>query len=95
MFQSQVDKIVTDFFDEQNLSLPKKSTWENVDANIFKIIDGKRILFDDDKSLFNQLQKEGFGVSREDVALRMNSSEIHIDIKSLFSKIELMAPREE
>jgi predicted ATPase len=100
LFQSAIDSTITNFFANENLTLPANSTWENVEANVFKVVDGKRLLFSDPKSLFNMLREKGFGlkkadsnnISREDIALQMKPSEIHKDIKSLFSKLEGILP---
>lgn len=48
-------EIVDNFFNEQNLSLPKGSSWRDIKANIFKVIDGKKILFEQEDSLFQRI----------------------------------------
>jgi len=89
LFFSPYIKLIEDFFGEQNLTLPKNSTWENVKANIFEIVDGKKILFEMNDSLFQQiLKKYQLKINREAVALAMQVDEIHQDIKEFFRKLE-------
>ena len=96
LFWTVITSTVSEFFANENLTLPSNSTWENVEANVFKVVDGKRLLFSDPRSLFNLLREKGFDLkkttinskNREDIALRMLPSEIHSDIKILFNKLE-------
>lgn len=82
--------IIDTFFTEQNLTLPQNKSWNNVSANIFAIIDGKKILFENDDSLFQRLHKmnNDIKVNRIAVASAMTKDEIHNDIIELFSKLE-------
>ncbi len=56
LFMQPVLQAIDDFFVGQNLTLPPGRTWRNVGANVFSAVDGKRILFEDDNSLFQQLR---------------------------------------
>ena len=83
--------IVNDFFESQNLTLPRNATWHTVNANIFSIIDGKKILFSNPNSLFNQILAKSNGqlkISRQNVALAMRPEEIHQDIYDFFQKLK-------
>jgi Fe-S cluster assembly ATPase SufC len=82
--------IVDDFFASQNLTLPPKKKWGDLDANVFKVVDGKKILFDSEKSLFRQLSANDLELhlTREGVAGAMIGEEIHQDVKDLFKKIK-------
>jgi hypothetical protein len=82
-------QIVNKFFADQNLTLPVGWTWRNVTANIFSAVDGKRILFEDDDSLFQMLRKEApeSPVVREQVALNMTADEIHEDVHRFISSL--------
>lgn len=83
--------IVNDFFESQNLTLPRNATWRTVDANIFSIIDGKKILFSNPNSLFNQILIKSNGqlkISRQNIALSMHPEEIHQDIYDFFQKLK-------
>lgn len=90
LFAAPFLPIIDDFFAEQNLNLPPNKTWRNVTANIFKVVDGKRILFESDDSLFHQLQDGDPTVTllREDIALTMQADEIHEDVHRFFAKLK-------
>lgn len=82
--------IIDNFFIEQNLTLPPNKSWNNVSANIFAIVDGKKILFENKDSLFNRLHQinSDIKVNRAAVASAMIQEEIHNDIIELFAKLE-------
>lgn len=94
LFAQDVLKIIDIFFTEQNLTLPPGKTWRHVVANIFSVVDGKRILFEDDDSLFHQLQHSSIKLIREEVAMNMLADEIHEDVHNFIRKL-LMLTREE
>ena len=77
------------FFAEQNLTLPPGKPWRHVVANIFSMVDGKRILFEDDNSLFHQLQQHSLSIKliREEVAMNMVADEIHEDVHQSMEKL--------
>jgi hypothetical protein len=77
------------FFAEQNLTLPPGKNWRNVTANVFEVVDGKRILFENDDSLFHGLRQSVPPVEliRENVAAAMLADEIHDDVHGFFSKL--------
>ncbi|MEI3553712.1 MAG: AAA family ATPase [Alistipes senegalensis] len=80
-------EIINEFFESQNLTLPRNANWRTVNANIFTIIDGKRILFSDQNSLFNQILTASEGrlkMSRQNIALAMQKEEIHQDVYDFF-----------
>jgi hypothetical protein len=78
------------FFSDQNLTLPPGRSWKSVDANIFKVVDGKRILFENDDSLFQTLRSNDppAELIRESVAASMSADEIHQDVHNLFIKLK-------
>ena len=49
VFTHPLLQIVDRFFIDQNLTLPAGRSWRNVSANIFAVVDGKRILFENDE----------------------------------------------
>ena len=51
LFAESSMKTIDTFFTDQNLTLPAARSWRNVAANIFTVVDGKRILFENDESL--------------------------------------------
>jgi len=77
------------FFVGENLTLPPGKTWRSVAANVFNVVDGKRILFENDESLFQQLKNTMAPVRliREDVARAMQANEIHDDVHDFFGKL--------
>ena len=80
------------FFADENLTLPASKTWRNVSANIFKEVNGKWILFENDTSLFHTLRNGDpkVEVLRERVAAVMTSDEIHEDVHQFFRKLIAM-----
>ncbi len=92
LFLISLKQIVDDFFASENLTIPPNKKWGDLDANVCKVVDGKKILFDSKKSLFNQLRKSNpeLSLTREAVAGAMIKEEIHQDVKDLFKKIEMI-----
>ena len=83
--------IIDSFFRNENLTLPPASNWGNVEASIFKVLDGKKLLFEQADSLFEKLKNEEGGnlkLNRIAVSSHMNPDEIHQDIKDLFLNLE-------
>jgi len=79
--------IIDDFFSEQNLTLPSSSTWRNVKANIFSVVDGKKLLFSNRDSLFHRIKDiddRGLIINRQTVAASMLKEELHQDIIDFF-----------
>lgn len=82
-------RVIDSFFANENLTLPRGQTWQNVSANIFKVVDGKKLLFDAKTALFTKLEGMDPPVKmiREKIAGAMNESEIHEDIVRFFTKL--------
>jgi hypothetical protein len=57
------------------------------------VVDGKRILFENDDSLFHQLRKGSPSVklTREQVAMSMVAEEIHEDVHHFIGKLTALA----
>ncbi|HEY5346029.1 MAG TPA: AAA family ATPase [Verrucomicrobiae bacterium] len=93
VFAAKALTIVDHFFADQNLTLPAGRTWRNVAANVFQVVDGKRILFESQDSLFHQLHvvEPDLYTLREKVAGAMEPEEIHDDVLALFKKLEAAA----
>ena len=89
LFVQPVLQAIDDFFVGQNLTLPPGRTWRNVAANVFSAVDGKRILFEDDNSLFQQLRAGTPPVQliREQIAGSMVADEIHEDVHQFMGKL--------
>jgi hypothetical protein len=96
LFVQPALEVIDDFFVGQNLTLPPKRTWRNVTANVFSAVDGKRILFEDDNSLFQQLRNgaPSLQLVREQIAVTMLADEIHQDVHDFIGKlVTLTRPR--
>lgn len=81
--------LVDEFYASQNLTLPPGRSWRNVDANIFSIVDGKKILFESADSLFQQLNKRhNVKVNRSRVAANFHPDDLHQDVHDFFERLE-------
>jgi hypothetical protein len=89
LFAIPVDQKIADFFTEQNLTLPPGKSWRTVTANVFSVVDGKRILFESDDSLFHRLEggEPSLQLIREDVAMNMTTDELHADVHDFIGKL--------
>jgi hypothetical protein len=89
LFVQPVLQTIDDFFAGQNLTLPPGRTWRDVSANVFSAVDGKRILFEDDDSLFQQLRTGTPSVQllREQIAGIMLADEIHNDVHRFMARL--------
>ena len=92
LFAQTTLKIIDDFFIDQNLTLPPGRTWRLVSANIFSVVNGKNILFENPDSLFQQLRATEPAVKliREAVALCMTAADIHDDVQAFRAKVGAM-----
>ena len=90
VFAQPIKDVVREFFEGENLTLPPRKSWRDVDANVFKIVDGKSILYEDDKSLFQRLRAfdPSIVLIREMVALNMTADEIHDDVQAFFARLK-------
>lgn len=89
LFTQPLLQTIDMFFSDQNLTLPPGKTWRTVTANIFAVLDGKRILFEDNDSLFHTMRRgePSVEVLRERVATAMVADEIHEDVHRFFAKL--------
>jgi hypothetical protein len=86
---SLFSQLIDEFFTEQNLTLPKGFTWGKVKANIFKVVDGKKILFELEDSLFQRIYRAyDEKINRESISLSMKPDEIHVDIINFFERLK-------
>lgn len=81
--------LIDSFFNNENLTLPKNSNWLNLNATIFKVLDGKKLLFENKNSLFEQIRSldNNIKINRLSVANHMKVNELHQDIVSLFENL--------
>ncbi len=84
-----VRKTVTQFFESENLALPRGQTWRSLSASIFQLVDGKKLLFENQNALFVKLRTgdPGVVVLRELVAGAMRADELHEDIHDFFKRL--------
>ena len=96
VFAAKALTVVDRFFTDQNLTLPAGRTWRNVAANVFQVVDGNRLLFESQDSLFHQLRvaEPGLYALREKVAGAMEPEEIHEDVLALFKKLQALAEQD-
>ncbi len=89
LFAQSILQVISEFFAAENLTLPAGKTWRNVTANVFSVVDGKRILFENDHSIFQQLRngEPRVQIIREQVAMSMTVDEIHEDVHHFISKL--------
>ncbi len=88
LFAQPIRKLVFEFFAGENLTLPPSQTWRNVEANVFSVVDGKKLLFENEKSLFQKLRQHDPPIEliREIVAGSMTVNEIHENVQRFFEK---------
>jgi hypothetical protein len=60
-FFKTIEKLIQDFFASENLTLPPNQTWQHVKANIFQVVDGKKLLFKKPDCLFQRVQEKFYG----------------------------------
>ncbi len=92
LFAAEVKSMIMDYFAAENLTLPKGANWKSLSANVFKVVDGKSLLFTGDNALATQLTQHFTNAhpTSEAVALSMMESEIHEDVLALFSKLSAL-----
>ena len=92
LFAEPTLRLIDTFFADQNLTLPPGRNWRNLTANVFTVVDGKRILFEDSQALFHQLKASDPSVTlnREQIALAMTTDEIHDDVHAFIAKLRTM-----
>ncbi len=94
LFLSPYYAVIDEAFQQQNLFLPPKTDWKRVKAQIFSIVDGKKLLFENSDSLFNQLKSVGnneLRMNRTHIASAMLPEEIHEDVDRFFENLEKIA----
>ncbi len=95
IFSSPIRNLIENFFASENLTLPLGQSWRDVRANIFQVVNGKKILFENSDSLFQRLKAYKLPIqtscilelNRETVAASMIGDEIHEDVHKFFDKL--------
>lgn len=91
LFQQPYNDIIDNHFNNENLTLPPKATWKNLNASIFKVLDGKKLLFENRDCLFQKVKNHSDGelkINRISLAQNMSLDEIHQDIENFFENLE-------
>ena len=93
LFLYPVFQMIDEFFTGQNLTLPPGRTWRTVSANVFSVVDGKRLLFENNDSLFHQLRggTPSLQLIREEIAIGMVADELHEDVHQFIAKLVALA----
>lgn len=95
IFSSPIRDLIENFFASENLTLPPNQSWRDVKANIFQVVNGKKLLFENKDSLFQRLKSDKLPIqstsilelTRETVAASMMAEEIHEDVHQFFNKL--------
>ena len=95
IFSAPIRELIREFFAGENLTLPPGQSWRDVKANIFQVVNGKKLLFENSDSLFQRLKSykpltqstSALELARETVAANMTASEIHEDVHQFFDKL--------
>ncbi len=89
IFVEGARQVIDTFFANENLTLPRGLTWQNVSANVFQVVDGKKLLFEAAAALFVKLEQldPPVKVIRENIAGAMAKEEIHKDVLDFFVKL--------
>lgn len=90
-----IEELVRGFYNSENLTLPPGQSWKSVKANIFQVVNGKKLLFENPDSLFQRLKSyelpiqstSALELTRETVAANMTVDEIHEDVHQFFDKL--------
>jgi hypothetical protein len=90
LFAVPVTQAIVNFFAGENLSLPVGKTWRELKARIFSDINGKKLLYENDESLFQVLRQNNPPIEliRETVAGSMELEEVHADVIEFFAKLK-------
>jgi len=97
LFFQPYKEVIDNTFEEQNLTLPKNSTWRNLKAQIFSVVDGKKLLFENQDSLFNKIKDVGnlpIKINRSAIASAMTAEEIHEDVLKFFDNLKKIVETE-
>jgi len=95
IFSFPIKELIENFFAGENLTLPPGQSWRDVKANIFQLVNGKKLLFENPDSLFQRLKSyelpiqatSALELTREVVAASMVANEIHEDVHQFFNKL--------
>jgi hypothetical protein len=90
LFKKPYDDVIESFFANLGLTLTAGSSWKDIRTPGFDLPDGKKLLFEDETSLFQQIKSindDQLIINRSAVAEAMTADEIHDDITQFFDNL--------
>jgi len=97
LFLEPYNSIIDNFFTERGLTLTSGSSWKNIRILGFDLADGKKLLFENQDSLFEQVKNYGdaqLKINRSTVAGIMTTKEIHEDVLNFFDNLKKIVETE-
>jgi predicted ATPase len=91
LFLEPYSTIIDNFFAERGLILTNGSSWKNIKTPGFDLADGKKLLFENQDSLFEQIKNidsTQLKINRSMVAAAMTYDEIHEDVVLFFDNLK-------
>jgi AAA15 family ATPase/GTPase len=91
LFLQPYNNVIDSFFAKLGLALTEGSTWKNIQTPGFLSSDGKKYLFKNQDSLFEQIKNANNAqliINRTEVAEAMTQEEIHDDIVLFFDNLK-------
>ena len=90
LFMEPYNQVIENFFIDKGLTLTPGSSWQNIKTPGFNLVDGKKILFENQDSLFEQIKNidDKLKINRSDVASVMTQDEIHEDVLLFFNNLK-------
>jgi len=93
LFLEPYNSVIDKFFSERGLILIKGSSWKNIKTPGFDLVDGKKLLFENQDSLFEQIKNiedTKLKINRSSVATAMTQDEIHEDVLLFFDNLKII-----
>ena len=90
LFLEPYNSAIDDFFSKQGLALTNGNSWKNIKTPGFNLVDGKKILFENQDSLFEQIKNiddNKLKINRSFIAEVMTQDEIHEDIVLFYDNL--------
>jgi predicted ATPase len=98
LFLESYNSVIDKFFSERGLTLTNASSWRNIKTPGFDLADGKKLLFENQDCLFEQIKGIDdikLKINRSNVAAAMIRDEIHEDILTFFDNLEKIVENSE
>ena len=91
MFLQPYTNLIDNYFNEQGLYVPPTYSLKNLNVTTFKVVDGKKLLFEDENCLFERIKNisnNELKINRLTLAQNMDYNEIHQDIEEFFENLK-------